>query len=151
MYKCLFKQEILKRHYVIETTTYGLNSEFSKVIEDEPILIEEKVIGTGELNEPFLEIGDKCYIPNIGKIVKIAYVILSLRVDEQDESVIYYIEPEYIENEEEKNALCEKCEKITLERRFKMLERNLTSSESFQEKVKSNFWYRFMKRKVEGR
>lgn len=149
MYKCLFKQEVYKINYQIETNNYGFDSQFSRVIEDEPILIEEIVIKTGELKEPFLDKGDKCYIPNVGKNEEIVSVIANLQEDEQDVNVIYYIKPKYIEDMEEKNRLSKECEKITLEHENKILERNLKLLESFRDNVRNNFWYRFMKSKVE--
>lgn len=148
MYKYLFKQKVYKRHYTIHSErSWGCN--VYKVMEIPSELIEENYICTCELEEPCLKVGELFHIETIDKNVKITKIIRN-----SNDELICYIKPIIIENEQEKTELEEEHKRLIkveeLEYKNNSLNRDIEALYSFQEKVKSNFWYRFMKSKVEN-
>lgn len=148
MYKCVFKKEVYFKQYEI-IIPEGLGYNDREIIEKEPILIKEKEIEIGMLNKPYLKIGDIVYIPDINKKVKINDVVKCLKKFEDDIEIIYYIEPEVKENGniEYTRKACEK----NLKNKLNESKKHIKLLESFQDEVKNNFWYRFMKKKVENK
>lgn len=148
MYKYLFKQEVYKRHYTIHSERNWRCNEY-KVMEIPSELIEENYICTCELEEPCLKVEELFHIETIDKNVKITKIIRN-----SNDELICYIEPIIIENEQEKTELEEERKRLIkveeLEYKNNSLNIDIGELYSFQEKVKSNFWYRFMKSKVEN-
>jgi len=136
----IFKQE---QHRVIyDFLNYILDGEYSGrkyyygLITSKTEKISEQEIFTCSLEMPLLSEGEEFYIEELSKTVKI-----KKRVRSSKESVYYYVEPEYIEDEESLNTK-NRCRK--LQDSFNMYEQKVKDLENFKKQVEKSFWYNFI-------
>ena len=109
MVKSIFRQrEIEKKYMLNQTPTLWLDSDMiiqTKIRDGE---IEDKIIGTYDVEIPMLEIGDKFFLDDIQEMV-----VIRDRMRSTDGSIVYYVEDKYIDTEYSKK-LYELCmEKIS--------------------------------------
>lgn len=145
-YKCIVKQETYQNHYGIDAYNIGTSIEHNGVVKVEPVLIEEKEVYEGFGNGSCLKEGESLYISSLNKTVYIFKTIQCLKTLDEDVEIIYYIEPEYKDNKEERIVLNEKCELLNKLASLQYENRGLKVKMSIcSEKVKNKFWNRFMK------
>lgn len=145
-YKCVVKQEVYQDHYEIMSYDIGMRTECNRVSQQESALIEEKEIYRGLLNTPYLKKGEPLYLPSLNKTVFIFKTVKCLKTFDNGIEIIYYIEPEYIDNKEERIALNEKCKLLNDLTKLKRENAQLRIwQEECSEEANNKFWERFIK------
>lgn len=108
----------------------------------------EKEICTCELEIPMLEVGENFYIEELYRTV-----IVMERVRSSNDKVCYYLQPKIIEDEISKlskekadQLQMEYLSKVEINKRVKELTLENKRLREFKDRVKSSFWYKFMKK-----
>jgi len=136
----IFKQE--QHRIIYDFLNYIIDGEYSGrkyyygLITSKTEKISEREIFTCTLEMPLLNEKEEFYIEELNRTIKI-----KKRVRSSKESVCYYVEPEYIEDEESL-VTKDRCRK--LQDNFNLYEQKVKDLEKFKEQVEKSFWYNFI-------